>query len=138
MVFRSENCWLELTKSLDDAERPSTWADLEGCNKTKCVVVFGFFLIFIAWKKGVHLLEFQDEKSRLGVKGMVDKYVNLVAEKNKAPAKKALDLPKKQISESEGMEDEPPADEPEPEPEAAEVEDEWTNHSFKHSLIYSI
>lgn len=48
----------------------------------------------------------ENEKSFLGVKGMVDKYVNLVAEKNKAPAKKALDLPKKQISESEDFEGE--------------------------------
>ncbi|XP_063722635.1 troponin T-like [Symsagittifera roscoffensis] len=61
----------------------------------------------------------EEEKSYLGVKGMVDKYVNIVAEKNKAPKKKEKDLPKKQISESE---DAPPEPEPEPEPVAAEDE----------------
>lgn len=65
-------------------------------------------------KKTIHLggsrrmQQDENEKSYLGVKGMIDKYVNIVAEKNKAPAKKALDLPKKAtVDEDDGPE--PPA-----------------------------
>ncbi|XP_075257736.1 uncharacterized protein LOC142349825 isoform X2 [Convolutriloba macropyga] len=49
----------------------------------------------------------QNEKSFLGVKGMVDKYMNIVEEKNKQKPAKKIDLPKKQTSESEDMEPEP-------------------------------
>merc|ERR1712076_246387 len=62
----------------------------------------------------------ENEKTFLGVKGMADKYMNIVDEKNKQKPSKKIDLPKKQVSESEDFEE--PEPEPEGDAEPAEVE----------------
>merc|ERR1712117_694944 len=66
----------------------------------------------------------ENEKTFLGVKGMADKYMNIVDEKNKQKPSKKIDLPKKQVSESEDFEEPEPEPEGDAEPAEVEVDDE--------------